>query len=287
LRRFLNDFIRVHAPGTRLRYDQEEKVGTILPDPKLQQFLKSQKMAGELIRFLAAGPEGLRITFDSQVAFDRPELEFINVLHPLISAIMASYEAAVGDRISAQHLRLSTKQLPVGMYLFVVYRLSVHGAQARHTLEGVILNDSLEQACDAETTEAVLGEMVELGGEPTQGGVTLDPETAQLAVSRAEGLFIARQQELRRQLEAENDAFVERRVASLGQSYDKNIGRVRARLAKAQAGAKQERYQRMLRGQMARLEAERDSKLRTLNELRAVQVEHQEITAGILEVVNA
>jgi superfamily II DNA or RNA helicase len=287
LRRFILDFIRVHASGTKLRYDHEANRGTIVPDAVLRKFLKSQKGVGDLIRFLSAGPEGLEITFDSQVAFEEPSIEFINVLHPLVTAIVDSYNLVVGERMSAQHLMLRTARLSPGMYVFVVYRLSVHGAQTRHTMECVLLGDELEPACDGDKAEAILGEMVELGEEPTGGSLMLEPYAAQLAVARAEEIFVTRQQVLRSQLEAENNGFVERRIASLQQSYTKNIERVRIRLERAREGAKQERYQRMLRGQIARMESERDAKLGRLNDLRVVQVEHQEITAGILEVVSA
>ena len=43
----------------------------------------------------------------------------------------------------------------------------------------------------------------------------------------------------------------------------------------------------MLRGQVARMESERDFKLNQLDDLRVLQVRHQEITAGLLEVVSA
>ena len=90
-------------------------------------------------------------------------------------------------------------------------------------MECVILDDQLKPACDADTSEAVLGEMVELGEEPVSSGLTLEPSAAELAVAQAEAIFVARQQVLRRHLEAENDAFVERRSASLQQSYTKNV----------------------------------------------------------------
>ena len=51
LRRFLLDFIRVHASGTKLRYDHREKTGILFPDSTLQSFLKAQKVAGDLISF--------------------------------------------------------------------------------------------------------------------------------------------------------------------------------------------------------------------------------------------
>ena len=127
LRRFILDFIRVHASGTKLRYDHEAKRGSMVPDAIFQKFLKSQKVVGDLMHFLTASTEGLEITFDSQVAFEEPSIEFINVLHPLVTGIVDSYDEAVGERMSAQHLQLRSARLPPGLYVFVVYRLSVRG----------------------------------------------------------------------------------------------------------------------------------------------------------------
>ena len=285
LQRFLADFIRVHAPNTRFRYDHESHLGNLVPDRALREFLKAQKVAGELIHFIGAGADGIPITFESQMAFESPELEFINVLHPLITAIVGSYQTVVGERVSAQRLVLRSKYLVPGLYVFVVYRLSVYAARSRHTIECVVLGDSLENACEDNVAEAVLGEMVELGDDAPGGDMSLEPTFAAEAMARAGAVFAARQQALRSGLEAENEAFVERRAASIQQSFGKNIGRVTARLESAVSTGKQDRYKRMLRGQLTRLETERDRKLSELQQLRAVQIEHEELTAGLLEVL--
>ena len=79
--------------------------------------------------------------------------------------------------------------------------------------------------------------------------------------------------------------FVDRRLESLRNSYGKNIDVKRSQLEKALAQKQDERYIRMLKGTIKRLETELEQKQNDLNKLRALQVEYDEIAAGILEVI--
>ena len=286
LRRFLTDFLHVHAPGARFQYDTETQEGRLGVDGNLRKVIQMADRAGDLTGLLAAGQSGIRVTFDADRAFSSPDIAFINVLHPLIGTIVDIYESTVVHRGSAQHVYLRTSTLSPGIYLYFVFRLTVRGAQPRNTLETVILDDALDAACDDDTVEALLGEMVERGEDPPAGVQSLDPGVAQLGADRALALFLSRQQVLREVLEEDNATFVDRRLASLRVSYGKNLSTTSTLLSKAEGEHKHDRYLRMLRGKIARLEGELSAKSQALESLRSIQLEHQEIAAGILEVVS-
>jgi hypothetical protein len=256
-----------------------------VPDADLRRFLQDHGKAGEAFAVMASGPDGVEITFDSEMAFERPRIEFLNVLHPLVQAIAQFYAATGRERAAAHHVALATNRLSPGMYLFFVYRLTVVAARPRSTLECLILDESLKMAAEGGEAEVLLGEMVEVGSNSPGGTVTLERDYAVRAVGQAERYFIASQATLRETLIEENDGFVERRLASLRTSYRKNIDRVRQRRRVGEQRERQERYLRMLRGQEARLETELRQKEQELQALRGIQLEHTEVAAGILEIV--
>jgi hypothetical protein len=283
----LEAFLRTSAPRTRLTYDNHSRRGTLMPDQALRQLARDSEYAGDLVNVLAADAEGIAFTFESGVAFEEPGIEFINNLHPLVSLALDKYDETLRARKSAQQLSLRTKLLTPGEYVFFVYRLKVRGARARNFLETLILDGQLALACSAETAEAALGEMVERGADIATSGTMMNADTAQRAVAAAESAFLARVEALRRGLEEENAAFVELRLASVRNFFGRQIDRRRVTLERLQRENRPRTVLRLWEGQIARLETEMHARVTELERQRTVQVEWDEVTAGLLQVTPA
>jgi superfamily II DNA or RNA helicase len=286
LRRFVEDFLSEHAPGSRLGMPDGHAIGSLVLDQKLRVILQQQGQAGDSTRLLAGGKAGVPVTFDADAAFEHQDVEFLNVLHPMVQAVVRFYASRESEHATAQHVALRTDCLEPGCYLFVVYRLTINAGRPRTTLECVILDQELRLAASREQAEAILGEMVERGMDGPAGTFSLESTFAQLAVAAAERYFLERQTSIRDRVEEENEAFVERRLASLKTNAMKNMERVRKRIRDGEARRREQRYMRMLRGQEARLEGELRRKVADLEARRGVQLEHVETTAGILEVLS-
>lgn len=285
LRRFIIDFLRNNTPKTRLEYDVDKQIGRIFPDESLRSFISAHHKSAELSRFFAARGGYIEITFDSDVAFRNPKTEFINVLHPLVIAIVEQYNTSIDKRINAQHVLLRTQTIEKGFYYFFIFRLRVYAAKSRNTLECIILGEDLKEACDSETAEIVFGEMVEKGEDPQGPSLELNPQNTKEAYSRAHELFLKHVASLRTDIEGSNDRFVDRRFVSLNTSYGKNIKKQSELLVRAEKEERQDRYIRMLKGTIKRLEGELLEKRNELERLRNIEVEWDDIAAGILEVV--
>jgi hypothetical protein len=81
-------------------------------------------------------------------------------------------------------------------------------------------------------------------------------------------------------------ALVDRRVASLRFHIDRQLGRKRELLQKQEIQGRGERVLQMTRGQVKKLEGELARRLLELEQHRRIQVEYDEVAAGILEVVS-
>lgn len=282
LRMFVMDFFRNNAPKTRVEYDPRTNRGTLSPDEQLRNFLRKSGKIGEVLSIAAAVGESLPVTFDNQAAYENPRLEFLSVLHPLVQAIAEHYHGETKVRKGFQ-LRCESEHLRPGHYFFFVYRLALVAARPTNTLEAVFLDESLQEACGSEDGEIVLGEMVERGGAVDEV-VTVTPEIAELAASHAERAFLARRNAAVERERIENDAFVDKRLASVRNYHEKAIEKKAALLARAVSERKKERYQRMLRGMLTKLKAEYETKMEQLQLLRAVSAEHHEVAMGIVEI---
>ena len=280
--RFVLDFLLNHAPRTRLEYDRDTNLGVLIPDEILRGFLRQSGYASDALTIVGGVGTEIAITFDAQVAYKRPGLEFLSVLHPLITAIAEAYVNAQ-ETPAAQHVFLRSDRLPSGFYFFFVFRVRMTAARAGSTLETVILDARGDQICSPEMAEELLGEMVERGEAPT-AEIEIEPEVADAAIAAAEIALLRHLASMRIAEEAANDAFVDQRLASLQAFFEKTVRQKNELLERGVAASKQQRYLRMLGGQITRLETEYSVKRRNLERLRVVTTEHIDVAAGVLEI---
>lgn len=285
MRRFIADFLRSNCPRSRMEYDLETNLGKFYPDDKLRNMLTQYIGVADVLKFLSPSATGIPITFDSETAFDYPKSDFINVLHPLTQSIVRYYSEERKYHSNAHHVILKTENLPSSKYLYFVNRLRVRAARGTNTLEMIIVNQDLEPACDEEIAEVILGEMVEKGQDSTGPGYEVNLSFAKDACKKATEIFLDRVARVREQIKRNNDAFIERRLESLQTSYGKNLKMKQDLLDQAIDRKRTDRYIRMLRGTIRRLEADLMNKERELENQRSVQVEYDEIAAGILEII--
>lgn len=285
MRRFLMDFIRIQCPRSRLEQDDGEELARLYPDETLRSMLSQHNEASVISKYLTRSSRGIDITFDSQMAYDHPNVDFINVLHPIPQSIVKRYAGAGGIHSNAHHVLLRTDGLVPGLYLYFIYRLNIRAAQKSTTLEIVILNQNCELACADEAAEIVFGEMVERGEEPRGVGYQVAPDLLLKGYKTASQRFLERVKAVREEVTRTNDAFVDRRLESLRASYGKNLSMKRDILDRAQQKSREAKYIRMLEGTIRRLEAELDTKTEQLERQRMVGVDHDDVAAGILEVI--
>jgi ATP-dependent helicase HepA len=282
LRRFVVDFLHQYAPKSRLAYDLERRVGTLAPDERLRDFLRRSGRTTEALNILGAVDSSIAITFDGQMAFAGPHLEFLSVLHPLVQAIAERRQAESVTPMAFQ-LRCATDRLTPGFHLFFIYRLHITAARPRNSLEAVFLGEDLREACDQDTAEILLGEMVEQG-RVVEEPVAIPGDFAAQAVKAAELAFLTRRNRAVERERIANEAFVSKRMASVQTFYSKGLAKKRALLERGIAAGRQERYLRMLRGTITRLEEELRTAVTRLERDRRVGAEHQHIAMGIVEI---
>jgi len=280
---YVREFLRIESPQTRMEYDSRVGAGHLYPDDALRTFLQRRNRVSDALRIVGAVGGSVRITFDAQVAFEHPDWEFISVLHPLVSAITEHYEDQPGTRKGFQ-VAVRSEVVAPGLYFMFVYRLTVTAARSFNSLEAVFLTENMQEATDAVGAETLLGEIVERGSNIIDS-VEVDMQIAEAAVECADQVFLSRKETLVVAEQSVNDAFVEQRMTSLSSFFGKNVGKLRQRLERAQADNAQEKYQRMVRGQLANELAKLAHETEQLEQRRRVAAEHSELAIGIVEVL--
>ena len=283
LERFVCDFLRSHCPRTRVVIGSGGE-GVIHVCDQLRQFLVRERVSVRDTQLLARSEStGIPVTFDADVAFRKPRIEFINVVHPLVRTIARHYG---GTPIApATHMSISkTSMLDPGSYYFFVFKLSVEALRQSNVLEVIVLSEDLKEACSADEAEALLGEMVENGQEPRGGRMPADKGCAERAYNVAERLFLERLEMIRSEAKRTNDAFINRRLASVRAFTQRKLARQQTLLERGEILRREERYLRMLRGSIDNIERKLRADIDSLEQQRQVGITYDEVAAGVLEV---
>ena len=283
LERFVCDFLRFHCPRTRVDMGSEGE-GVIHVCDQLREFLVRERVGVRDTQLLAkAEGAGVGVTFDPDVAFRKPRIEFINVVHPLVRAIARHYSTV---RIApATYVSLSeTSLLDPGRYFFFIFKVSIAALRRSCVLEIVVVDEDLREACSPSDSEVLLGEMVESGQEAGGGQRAVDEGWTMEAFREGEQLLLGRLKGLRSEAERTNDGFIDRRLGSVRAFAQRKLARQQSLLEKGKALEREERYLRMLRGSIDNIERKLGSDVDSLERQREVGVAYDEVAAGILEV---
>ena len=278
LRVFILDFISNYCPQTRIEYDFSKNLGYIYPDDKLKWIIKEEQKSSEL-HFFFNRSKKVKITFDSDVAFENPSIEFINILHPLVSIIINRYKSKHLPFPNAYHIQLKTNFLKTGFYLFGIWRLNIIGAKNHSTLETVIINTEMKEACTGFEAEAILGEMIELGKNPSEK-IEADGNWLSLAFNKARSIFMNRADNILKNNKQRNENFINIRLRSLELSYNKSKNWVNNELDKTDKDFRK----KMLHAQLEKKTNIFEEKKLQLESKRTIQKNHSIVSTGILEV---
>ena len=282
LRIFILDFLNNNCPQTRIEYDFEKKYGYIYPDEKLKLLIKRNQQSSSMYSFLRKGSNKVKITFDSELSFDNPKLEFINILHPLVNIIINTYKNEQSKFNKASYFKLNTDTLKPGSYIFVVFRLNIVGVKPFSRLEMVILDERMEEACTSIEAESLLGKMIEQGIEPEPGDeIEIEKKWAEQAYNKCEGIFHNRAKKLLDKNKERNENFVKVRMKSLKLTYKKNKEWIEDQLRKTDKAFRK----KMMKAQLEKKTNEFEEKKFKLQNKKSISGNHEVLATGILHVV--
>ncbi len=287
IRGLVEDFLKNHAPLTKLDYDPEKQWGRLQPADDLIKILAREDLLRDFNSIALTHGKWREITFNGDIAFQNPKKEFINLLHPLVRGIVSFLDRQEAAPSSCHFVCLHTREIPEGLYFFFLFMLDVEAAKEEHLLQTVVLNKYLDEACDQEHAEFLFGEMLEKGKSSITPPPTFEEEDMQNAVDKAESLMQVRGAKIKERLSIANNVFIDRRIQTLVSSYDRTLSQRKEKLQnQLQRPVVEQRIVRMLEGEIRNLEAEKKVKVEELEARRKLKVEHGILCAGCLEIRN-
>ncbi|HEY7034306.1 MAG TPA: helicase-related protein [Thermomicrobiales bacterium] len=286
VRALVGTFVRLEFPRARLIFDEDEPCATLELDRSLADYLRSfierKRLASRLTdRFRSALSEhrAMPLTFDSELARQRPTLEFVTVRHPLAEAARAYWCERTPLGTPAASVEISGPPEEAGDGHFYVYLVDVRGVTQSVTLESVVIRDD---GLLAERSAAGLLRAIQESA-PVPAAIERRDEEFVAAEAVAAGRIAAHRDAIEAEVRRRNQALLAARTASLRASFDAKIRRTETLLDEVV----DERIRRMRRSQLQNLRARRDAKLAELSTAKDVSVSSALIAGGRVRIVGS
>jgi len=228
------------------------------------------------------GTPRIPVTFDSQLALERPLLEFINVWHPLVRLAFNSLSPATLSDPETRVLKLKLKDKVVGkagIYYFFLFYLASRAIVDSDELVATVIR--IDGDMDEELSKSFLKIMHEhLFEESPSSDVEFDLELCRRLKAKA----LEFMSELRRQKEAatqqRNDTLITIRRAALQKTFDVKKRRAQSRLEKATDS----RIIRMHQGEIRNLEDKLRIAVAELEDKRHISISYEPVACGLMEL---
>jgi len=284
---FVTDFLKKHFPRAELRKMAGLEDGYELTVPEdLYQFVREKTRESDplLGQFLArASRERVFITFRSDTAYQRPDLEYLYLHHPLVRAIVSHYEKNEADLNGVSKVELVSDVLEKGDYAYFIYLVETKALKSGFKLESIIINCDSGKSFMKEESMKVVALMVEQGTQYAEEPLWTTEQRDRL-FQTAEGLMASCVEVTSVDLARVNEAMINRKRENVRQSYDRKIEKREAELKEGEQKGWQERRLNMSRGSIRNLKSKRDLKIRDLEESLNISITSRLVAAGFLRI---
>jgi len=275
---FVHGFLQMHVPKAKLIENSEAGVWRLEWCDELGQLLRKHLGSVDVAtaQFIAAahGRRSLRVTFDNDIAFRDESVYFVHAGHPVIRAIVAEYALHQAQIHPVAQLKVQSKTVVPGDYVYVLYRITAQAARPSVETEVVVLGLGAGEPVSAEAGEILLGEMSSRG-ELLPGTLDLEADELAEALDKLDKEFGARLRARKEDIVRSNAALVERQLQSLKVTFDRLRKDLERRLVNREEA--DERYIRMIEAQLRNK--------REHHEMRLAEIEHKHSTCLSFEML--
>ncbi len=282
VRALVVSFLREKFPNVRVRFDHEEPCATIEIDAALASHLwqvidPGRPGLSERFQQALANQSRIAITFDDQLARERPALEFITIRHPLAQAAIQYWQEHLPEGFPCSTVAISGPPEEAGDGHFFIFLVTVRSVTPSVTLEPIIILDDGRIA--KESGDSLLRSLQESAAVPHD----LNPNEVsfQAALDRAAGEIAQHRNQVEASVRERNAVLLEARKASVRGSFEAKIDRAERQLAVTD----DERIRRMKQSQIRHLRAQLEAKLEALAHGQDVAVSSTLLAGGRIRIV--
>lgn len=227
----------------------------------------------------ARAGEAWELTFEPELAKRKRDLDFVTLQHPLVGALLR-LEPDVQRPVAS--LTIRSDEFPLGEAAFFLYLLNVHSFRSGLEFLPVVVG------FDGEPREDITARLLAVLPDAVDAEVSgpVDDAVLTTALDAAERFAAAHVKSREEELALVSDQILDRRRASLEESFGRWLVDRRRRLANARAQG-QASIARLHEGYIRRREGELQLKLAELERQRGVVIGRELVAGGVLKIEEA
>lgn len=276
-------FLTEEHPKSHVLRDPDDPTAMIEFDQSLLDHLRKtiekeglQSRVSTKLQHALSGSRRLRVTFDSDMARDRKELEFITIAHPLSVAARAYWQSRTLAGLPCGRIAIAGPGLEAGTGAFFIYEIEVKAVNSEVILEPVVVLDDGRVA--AHSAQSLLSHLQ----SQQHSAHVPDPDsdlTIQL-MAAADQVIAQKRATLEAAARRRNEAALVAREAAIRNSFGARVARDTRLLNEAS----DERLRRMYASMVSKHHHGMESKLEALHNLKEVSVSSRPIIGGRIHI---
>lgn len=286
---FVRGFLERAHPRAKLGPAQRKGVRTLHMTGEFDVATRRLPASAARQRFLQKALSGrVAVTFDSEVAFNHADTEFLGAHHPVVQLAVEYYRDHREQLhpVSRFELRQSC-HTPGGAYLFLLFAIRIDAGTARKRMDSIFVRlpsgSSALSVLDERACSLLLGELIRDGTNAARRK-HWDVPSLEGPLDQGHEAFLDRVVEIRQRAEERNRAVVGTRLASLNKRHRAQLRRVQERLANAEQLGQAQSIIRLYRGQIRNMKQEHEARRSELEGDMNISMEPQLVGAGVVRI---
>lgn len=281
---YLRDFLNAHYPGCTVQPSSQQGVHLLRFDEPFRSFLRMAlppEDQGLRAFYRRCRRDEVLVTVNHEIADANKTLDFLTFYHPMIRAIKSYYAEHQDELFPVSSLRITHPSFPVGDYVWSLFLTEITGAHPYKDLEAVVLPILDGPPLSSDESESLLWDLIQRGESNDK---SLSPPVRQELVNEAEDVLVERLEAKFEERKRLNESVVERRLASLEETFKRTLRKREEQLRQSQIRGHQDRIIRMREGGIRNLKADYERKKLDIEAGRRLGRSYQLEGAGLLRV---
>ena len=286
---FVQGFLKQAHPRVRLEPARRKGVRTLIVTREFDVATRQLPPSAARQRFLQRSfTRRVPVTFDSDIAFNHPDTEFLGAHHPVVQLAVRYYRDHREELHSVSRFELQrSNHVPAGAYLFLLFAVSVEAGAKRKRMDVIFVRlpnrPGGSSVLDERTCSLLLGELIRDGRTARRQEHAVLPRLDD-ALDEGYAAFEDRVAQIRQRAEDRNRAVVQTRLTSLEKRHRAQFERVQERLANAEQLGQARSIIRLYRGQIRNMKRDYEARRSELEGDMDITMHPQLVGAGVTQI---
>ena len=272
----LQMFIDARHSECRFWKDRErERIWNLKLSDNLRHAIEKAARQQQTVWVRRSHGDKIQLTLDGEIAFRNPDIELLNIGHPLVRAAVDSLVELADDpaaKTGQALLRLTEENdsdLDSGMYYLFVFTLDIDGVRRRRLFEVFAWSEARRELLGPDDAERLLHLAMTKSEE--WADELAAPAVSQDVIDRLESCTLERTSSMRSAEQRENEALYLRRMQSLKAEFERHQ-EIRERRLETAKKNNNKRIIPALEGQLQKLRVDHSAKKEGLDKARQLTV---------------